>query len=212
MTDLRIAFFTDTPDLHPTDSIQVTVEQAAKVLGKAGSKVVERRPPVCAKAKSHDLIMALLEPDVLATPKEQKRYGAEKDPLITEGVDRLSASIKQIPASRLTDLKNAWPRVQREFLAFLHQHQLDALVCPVCAHPAMKHGTTWIRCQEGAFFFTEVFSLVGSCPMGVVRCGTSPEGLPIGVQVVGAPWQDDVVLEILSFLEKEFGGWKPPPL
>ena len=46
VTDLRIAFFTDTPDLHPTDSIQVTVEQAAKVLGKAGSKVVARRPPV----------------------------------------------------------------------------------------------------------------------------------------------------------------------
>jgi amidase len=210
--DLRIAFFTDTQDVHPTDSIQVTVERAAKVLEKAGSKVDERRPSVFAEAKGHDLILALLEPDLLATPKNQKEYGAEKDPLINEGVDRFSASIKQIPAGRFNDLKNAWPRVQREFLAFMYQHQLDALVCPVCARPAMKHGTTWMRCQEGAFFFTEMFSLVGSCPMGVVRCGTSPEGLPIGVHVVGAPWRDDVVLEILSFLEKEFGGWTPPPL
>ena len=48
-------------------------------------------------------------------------------------------------------------------------------------------------------------------PAAVVRVGTSPEGLPIGVQVVGPPWREDRVLAMASELERAFGGWKAPP-
>ena len=49
-------------------------------------------------------------------------------------------------------------------------------------------------------------------PVAVVRCGRSPEGLPIGVQVVGRPWTEDVVLAVAKHLEREFGGWQPTRL
>ena len=45
-------------------------------------------------------------------------------------------------------------------------------------------------------------------PGAVVRCGTSPEGLPINVQVVAQPWREDVVLAVAKQLEEVFGGWK----
>jgi len=143
-------------------------------------------------------------------PKLQKEYGGEKDPLIRELVDRFPVQNKTIPADRWVHLKNQWPPVQRDLLAFMQD--FDAIICPVCTHPAVKHGTIWDHAFKGAVVFTELFSLVGSLPKGVVRCGTSPEGLPIGVQVVGAPWRDDIVLEVLSFLEGEFGGWQAPPI
>ena len=43
------------------------------------------------------------------------------------------------------------------------------------------------------------FNLTG-WPAAVVRCGTASEGLPIGVQIVGPPWREDVVLAVARSL------------
>lgn len=48
-------------------------------------------------------------------------------------------------------------------------------------------------------------------PVATVRAGTSPEGLPIGVQLIGGPWRDDVALAAAAAVEGASGGWKPPP-
>jgi amidase len=45
-----------------------------------------------------------------------------------------------------------------------------------------------------------------------VRAGISPEGLPIGVQIVANPWREDVALKVARFVEEAFGGWQKPPL
>ena len=47
-------------------------------------------------------------------------------------------------------------------------------------------------------------------PAAVVRAGTSPERLPIGVQIVARPWRDDIVLVVARYIEMGFGGWQPP--
>jgi Asp-tRNA(Asn)/Glu-tRNA(Gln) amidotransferase A subunit family amidase len=39
----------------------------------------------------------------------------------------------------------------------------------------------------------------------------SSEGLPIGVQIVGRPWQEEQVLAVAAMLEKKSGAWKIPP-
>jgi len=39
-------------------------------------------------------------------------------------------------------------------------------------------------------------------PAAVVRCGTSADGLPIGVQVVARPWQDATALAVAGHLER----------
>ena len=49
-------------------------------------------------------------------------------------------------------------------------------------------------------------------PAAVVRGGTSPEGLPIGVQIVAKPWREDVALAAALVIERASGGWKAPPL
>lgn len=61
-----------------------------------------------------------------------------------------------------------------------------------------------------AFSYTMAHNLTG-WPGAVVRCGTSPEGLPIGVQIVARPWREDVALAVSEYLETVMGGWKRPP-
>ena len=44
----------------------------------------------------------------------------------------------------------------------------------------------------------------------VVHAGTSPDGMPVGVQIVARPWRADVALAVAQLIERECGGWQPP--
>jgi amidase len=59
--------------------------------------------------------------------------------------------------------------------------------------------------------YSEVHNLTG-WPAVVVRAGTSPDGLPIGVQLVAQPWREDVALAAAAIVEAASGGWQAPTL
>jgi len=42
--------------------------------------------------------------------------------------------------------------------------------------------------------------------------GYAEECLPIGVQVVGRPWEEEMVLAVAAKLEEQRGPWRGPPL
>ena len=108
---------------------------------------------------------------------------------------------EDLRASELGELIARWYRFRSEALSFLHDH--DVVLCPVNAVPAPLHD------EPTPFRYCYPYNLLG-WPVAVVRCGTSPEGLPIGVQVVARPWREDVALAVASVLEGAFGGWRPP--
>ena len=64
-----------------------------------------------------------------------------------------------------------------------------------------------------AMRYTQWFNLLGG-PAAVVPVGRSPEGLPIGVQIAGRPWEDERVLAVAHALEQNpdrgFGYTTPP--
>lgn len=110
--------------------------------------------------------------------------------------------------------------LQRDALrnAFLSKmERFPILLCPVCAVPAFRHGEREWTVQGRqvkylkAMSYSQWFNLLGN-PAAVVPVGQSPEGLPIGVQIVGRPWEDEAVLEIASLVESACGGFHRPPL
>jgi amidase len=44
----------------------------------------------------------------------------------------------------------------------------------------------------------------------VVPVGRSPEGLPIGVQVVGRPWEDEIAMAVAEKVELGCGDLREP--
>jgi len=52
-------------------------------------------------------------------------------------------------------------------------------------------------------------SLTGQ-PVAVVRAGTSPKALPIGVQLAARNWQDHVALAAAQVIERSLGPWETP--
>jgi len=81
----------------------------------------------------------------------------------------------------------------------------------VNAYPAAAHGITFVEGHLNAFSYTYTYNLTG-WPGAVVRGGASPEGLPIGVQVVARPWREDIALAVAQHLESALGGWQRPLL
>ncbi|MEW6299561.1 MAG: amidase family protein [Thermodesulfobacteriota bacterium] len=100
-----------------------------------------------------------------------------------------------------------WDMFRGAMLAFLEQY--DVIICPVNAYPALPHGATFDHLA--AFGYTQAYNLTG-WPGVVVRGGTSPEGLPIGVQIVARPWREDIALAVAQHVETALGGWQRPPL
>jgi len=86
---------------------------------------------------------------------------------------------------------------------------VDLIVCPVMPVPAVKHGGS--LAADYGDSYNEPHNITG-WPVAAVRGGTSPEGLPIGVQLVGQAWREDVVLAAARVVERALGGWQPPPL
>jgi Asp-tRNA(Asn)/Glu-tRNA(Gln) amidotransferase A subunit family amidase len=60
-----------------------------------------------------------------------------------------------------------------------------------------------------AMRYTQWFNLLAA-PAAVVPVSRSAEGLPIGVQIAGRPFSDEVVLTVAAALESEFGYFPPP--
>ncbi len=86
---------------------------------------------------------------------------------------------------------------------------LASIVGPVTAIPACRHGEA--DHDMAAFSYTMTWNLTG-WPGAVVRAGTAPGGLPIGVQLVAGPWREDVALALAAELERSFGPFAPPVL
>jgi aspartyl-tRNA(Asn)/glutamyl-tRNA(Gln) amidotransferase subunit A len=83
----------------------------------------------------------------------------------------------------------------------------DALLAPVCPAPAYRIGEIVddpLRMYLGDIF-TVTANLAGICALSV-PCGTSGEGLPIGLQILGPAFREENVLRIGHAFEAARGG------
>jgi len=149
-------------------------------------------------------------------------HESELSPLLRE----FRAWTAAAPAHTGESLLAAWlgrDAVREKIL--LQMRKYPVLICPTAAIPAFRHGERkWQVDGEtvkylDAWSYCEWFNLLGF-PAAVVPMGHSEhhserhseQGLPIGVQIVGRPWEEEVVLAVAAKLEAERGPWQAPPL
>ena len=90
------------------------------------------------------------------------------------------------------------------------------LLCPVASIPAWEHGEReWLVDGKKVEYldsvrYTQWFNTLGA-PAAVLPVGRSPEGLPIGVQIVARLCEDEIALGIAAILDANFG-FRAPPL
>jgi amidase len=128
----------------------------------------------------------------------------------------LSISAKDGPLGGV-ELLNAWAELDLLRSRTLREMEsYPVLLCPVASIPAFRHEErSWmIEGREVAYLdavrHTQWFNVLAA-PAAVVPVGQSPEGLPIGVQVIARPYEDEVALAVAAVLDKAFG-YRTPPL
>lgn len=197
---LRVAFHTDNGILSPTQETTTVVRKAATILAEEGMRVEEARPNGI--EQSYETGMALYFADGGASVRRLLQEAGTTE----HSFPWLSAA-QPVTATQLDASITKWYRVRSTMLSFLKNY--DVILCPVNAFPAMPHGAEGEDLR--AFSYTMTYNLTG-WPGAVVRGGTSPDGLPIGVQIVAQPWREDVALAVAGYLEKALGGFQPPTL
>jgi Asp-tRNA(Asn)/Glu-tRNA(Gln) amidotransferase A subunit family amidase len=105
----------------------------------------------------------------------------------------------------------------RDFLRaeILRQMQeTPILLSLVSTSPAFRHGQGNYHPGTGyrdTMRFSQWLNLTGF-PAASVPVGVSNEGLPIGVQIIGRPYEDELVLAVAEAVEQSRGPWQAPPL
>jgi len=71
----------------------------------------------------------------------------------------------------------------------------------------VKHYSTILKFTN--ISYTALFNTLGvpvtQCPLGLNK-----DGMPIGVQIVSAPYNDHITIAVANEIEKAFGGWVSP--
>jgi Asp-tRNA(Asn)/Glu-tRNA(Gln) amidotransferase A subunit family amidase len=90
------------------------------------------------------------------------------------------------------------------------------LLSPVSTTTAFQHGEgTWRpgaqQCYRDTMRFSQWLNLTGF-PGVSVPVGFTDKGLPVGLQVIGRPYEDELVLAVAERIENGRGTWQPPKI
>ena len=208
----RIGFFEDDGRTPVTAETRAAVRQAAQLLRDAGFEVESFCPDGLEKAaelwwKFFGGAGAMLLGPLLNGQE------AELSPILKE----FNTWVEKEPPHTAQSLLNAW--IQRDMVRMLVFEQIKrfpVLLCPVASVPAFKHGERSWQIEGkavhylDAWTYCEWFNLLGM-PGVVVPMLKSTEGLPIGVQIVTQPWEEELALSVAEVLENQRGAWQGPP-
>jgi amidase len=202
---LRLAVHSDNGLFSPTPATVTAVTDAAASLAAAGCRLANAVPPALESTSS--LGNRLWRAAGSLTVRQLLDAAGTTD--VSPPIKPWLATQDPLPAADLIRLLSDLDRARGLMLSFLEG--VDAILCPVCAFAAPTHGATMREDLDAAYSYSEVYNYVG-WPAVVVRAGSSPEGLPIGVQIVARPWREDVALALAAHLERDLGGWQRPPI
>ena len=208
---LRVAVYTNNGIMSPTAKTVELVEKSAEILAQAGVSVIIARPPMI--EQTHEIYYRLLAADGgVGLQHLLERWGTSEAHPYTRQTQTAHKQ-HQLSTAEFGAYLYRLDVFRRAMSVFMMEY--DAILCPVSTHPALSHGATYEnQTHPGSatmFSYLMTFNLTG-WPCGTVRVGTSPEGLPLGVQIAARPWREDVVLALLQRLETVSGGWQPPLL
>ena len=214
----RVAFFTGDDTAPLTEETTQAIEAAAKALSEAGLEVNEAKPPGISEGSR--LWIDLFSRAAREQLREFYRgRESEAGPLVSPALqggarEENELALKIERAEALARALVERERLRGEILRWMKT--IPLIVMPVSSGPAFAHGAPRVdvRGQSISIFracghshAANVFGL----PSAVVSAGRSAEGLPIGVQIIGRPFEERTVLAAAAAIEKALGGWQRPP-
>jgi len=206
LKNLSIGFFEDDGRTPVTAETRTAAKHAASRLSLNGYRVEEFRPDGLEDARQLWWKFFGTAGGMILAPL-LRGHEKELSPILREFFLWTTAG----PAHTGESLLAAWlsrDELREKILQQMRNHPV--LICPTAAIPAFRHGEREWQVEDktvkylDAWSYCEWFNLLGF-PAAVVPMGFSEEGLPIGVQIAGRPWEEELVLAVAASLEEARG-------
>jgi len=203
MKGQRIAWYTDDAQSPVTAETRSAVQLAARALTDAGMIVEERRPPGVEFA--NQMWLKLFS---RATVVFLRKMYSGKEEIAGSFIRWRLANADETPPPSLDEYINSWferDRMRAELLEWMNSCPL--LLAPVGAVPAPKHDALKVDVDGTpvtafrAFSYAQAFNAF-DLPALTVPVLRSAENLPIGVQIVGRPGDEERIFAASEIIER----------
>ncbi|MFD5050029.1 amidase [Streptomyces tendae] len=223
LSDFRVLVLEEHPFIATGSAVRAGVNRVADALAEAGAHVERRTPLLPDLAEAATLYTQLLFSGSVA------RFPVDAYEELRTRAAALSADDRSLAAARLRGMvfshrdwieandrrehhRHGWRRFFAEF---------DAVVCPIMPTPAFPHDhdpdllARRIDIDGVAYPFFDQLVWAGlatmpGLPATAVPAGLSPDGLPVGVQLIGPMFEDRTPLRLAELLEQVIGGFQVP--
>ena len=220
----KVAVMLDDPCSEVDLAVQDRIAAVADFLAKQGATVSHIARPAVDTREAHAVYIALLRAATSARQTNEmvaknKEIAAHLDPADESYYARMVRGNVMLHRdwlaynNRRHQMRLAWAEFFREW---------DVLICPAAASAAFPHDHEGERHERTITvngkqvpttdqLFWAGYSGVVYLPSTVAPAGFTPEGLPVGVQIVGPQYGDLTCIALARMLEREYLGFTPPP-
>jgi amidase len=224
LSDFRVLVI-DTHPLCPTaTSIKTALNGLADRLAKLGCRVLRESPKLPDLARTTrtygELLAAAYSLDL--SPDDRARIDAAAKALSPEDQSLAAYRLRGITANH-----SEWIRASRVRAALRGQwfnlfQEVDIVLCPPMPCAAFQHDHAPRRSRQFEIDGSKIpyndlmawagIATLNGLPATTMPNGRTESGLPIGVQIVGGYLEDLTTVAFAGFIEREFGGFTPPPI
>ncbi len=222
--ELRIAVMLESGLSEVDDAYLVMLQDLVDGIARKGATVSDTARPDTDMHEAHEIYIQLLR---AATSARMPQAKLEEFQTARARLDPGDASYFALMARGNTMTHREWLALneRREHIRWAWHRffeNWDVLLSPVAASTAFLHDhagerhdrTITVNGHEVPTtdqMFWAGFGLMALLPGTVAPAGISRGGLPGGIQVTG-PWLGDLTtIEVAGMIEREFGGFEPPP-
>ncbi|MFF1745501.1 amidase [Streptomyces mirabilis] len=225
LCDFRVLVLVlDEHPLIPTGSaVRAGVDRVADALVDGGARVERESPLLPDLAEAAMLYTQLLFSSSVA------RFPVEAYEQLRTRAAGLRADDQSLDAARLRGMvfsHRDW--IEANSRRELHRHgwrrlfaEFDAVVCPITPTPAFPHDHNpdprerrldidGVEYPHSDQLVWAGLATMPGLPATAVPAGRSPEGLPVGVQLVGPMFEDRTPLRLAELLKQRIGGFQAP--
>ncbi|REE07482.1 amidase [Paraburkholderia sp. BL27I4N3] len=224
LSAFRVAFLFDAPNAPVDTEVAQQLQKLADFLRDSGVQVTENAWPNFDRDEMYRLYVRLLRSTTSRnhTSAEVLRFREEVGTRFADTDDywwlaREAAAMGHRDWLLLNELRH---RIRMKWAAFFQD--FDVLVCPAASTTAVTHDHSLPRherritingepVQSIHQMFWASMATLAYLPATVAPIGVGNSGLPVGVQIIGAQYDDHTTIEFARLLETQYQAFTAPP-